>query len=55
MKNEKLGKVIAEVSQSEFRAKLEYKANCYGREIIIAPSNYASSQYVQNVAIKIQK
>jgi len=44
LKNHKLAKAISEVSWHEFRIMLGYKANWYGREIIIAPSNYASSQ-----------
>lgn len=44
LKNHKLAKAISEVSWSEFRMQLEYKAEWYGRETIIAPSNYASSQ-----------
>ncbi len=44
LKNHHLAKAISEVSWSEFRRMLEYKAECYGRTIIIAPSNYASSQ-----------
>ncbi|CCJ34719.1 transposase [Caloramator australicus RC3] len=42
--NHKLAKAITEVSWAEFRRMLEYKARWYGREIIIAPQNYASSQ-----------
>ena len=42
--NHNLAKAISEVSWSEFRRMLEYKADWYGREIIIADSNYASSQ-----------
>ena len=44
IKNRKLSKAIAEVSWAEFRTILEYKSKWYGRELIIAPSNYASSQ-----------
>ena len=44
LQNHKLAKAISEASWSEFRRMLEYKASWNGREIIIAPSDYASSQ-----------
>jgi len=50
--NHKLAKAISEVSWAEFRRQLEYKADWYGREIIVAPTNYASSQLCSNCGNK---
>jgi len=44
IKNHKLARAISEASWFEFRTLLEYKAEWYGRTIIVAPYNYASSQ-----------
>lgn len=52
MQNRKLAKAISEVSWFEFRRMLEYKAKWHGREIIIAPSNYASSQLCSSCGYK---
>lgn len=52
LKNHNLAKCISEVSWYEFRRQLEYKAEWYGREIIIATSNYASSQLCSNCGYK---
>ncbi|WP_310830230.1 IS200/IS605 family element RNA-guided endonuclease TnpB [Paenibacillus pedocola] len=44
MQNYMLAKAISEVSWTLFREMLTYKAKWYGRELIIAPKNFASSQ-----------
>jgi len=44
LQNHRLAKSINNVSWARFRTMLEYKAIWYGKEIIIAPWNYASSQ-----------
>ncbi len=43
-KNHKLAKAISEISWEKFREHLDYKAIWKGRDLIIAPKNYASSQ-----------
>lgn len=52
LQNHRLAKAISEVSWYEFRIMLEYKSKWYGRELIIAPSNYASSQLCSNCGNK---
>ena len=52
LKNNKLSEVISEVSWYEFRTMLEYKADWYGRTIVVAPTNYASSQLCSECGYK---
>ena len=44
IRNRKFAKSISEVSWGMFRIMIEYKADWYGRKVIIAPKSYASSQ-----------
>lgn len=52
IKNHCLAKIIADAGWGKFFSMLEYKANCYGRTPIKAPSYYASSQLCSNCAYK---
>ena len=52
LQNQKLAKAISEVSWKKKKKMLEYKASWNGREIIIAPSNYASSQLCSECGYK---
>ncbi|WP_017380550.1 IS200/IS605 family element RNA-guided endonuclease TnpB [Paenisporosarcina sp. TG-14] len=44
LKNRNLSKAISEVSWSAFRTMLEYKAEWYGKRVVVVAKNYASSQ-----------
>ena len=52
MKNHHLAKAISEVSWAEFRRMLTYKAEWYGRTLVVASSNYASSQLCSECGYK---
>ncbi|MEW9049511.1 MAG: IS200/IS605 family element RNA-guided endonuclease TnpB [Neobacillus sp.] len=52
LKNHNLAKAISEVSWSQFKTMIEYKAKWYGKQVVIVATNFPSSQLCSRCGYK---